>query len=234
MRNRARRADAESRPFRRRRSWLLLAPLVLLAVAFAFIPAAASGQDGPCTAQVSTERGDPAFISVDCGQGRRIDGAEINTSQPGELDRNVGTVCEPEGPGNEEFDCQPGGTSDQTSISADFFADNNWVCGKTPGVNGSTDPPLNVEIEVSVLQDDPPGPRVTQTFDLEVSGCPSSGGGEDTDPDEDDGRVPSGGVDSGAGGTADGAPRAGLLAAAGLLLAATVVLATAGRARRTS
>jgi hypothetical protein len=182
---------------------------------------------------VSTDRGDPAFISVDCGQGRRIDGAEINTSQPGELDPDVGTACEPEGRGETEFDCQPVFPSDQTSISADFFADNNWVCGETPGVRGSTDPPLNVDIEISVLQDVPPGPRFTQTFDLEVSGCPSSGGGEDTDPD-DDGRVPSGGVASGAGGTADGGPSAGLLVAAGLLLAATITLAAAGRVRRAS
>ncbi len=196
------------------RRLVLLAVLLVLVLLAALAPASAmaGGGDsgGTCDATVTTTQSmSTASFGVDCGDGNNIASVTLRTNEEneGSVEGDDNTDCTEQS--NREFECSP--TDPDSSIGGRFEIDgNDDVCA---------DPRLEVSFTVD-LEDG----TTEEINNVEVSGCSDSTSGGD----EDSGATPEGGVDSGAGGTANPAasPGAALPIAGATLL--VVALASAG------
>ena len=193
---------------------LLLA--VLAALTLALLPSAASAQSGSCTVELTATQ-DPAVgtFSVDCDP-NTITRAEIGSSETGSIEEGTGTECRPNGR-DTNFTCEP--TRSSSLVTGRFRAADDDVCDRP-----------RLELTVSVTT----GAGSDEVGDVEIRNCSaSSPDGADSD-DED---VPEGGIDTGAGGTADSVPtdwsgaRFAALALVTLAVVAGALALRRGRAR---
>lgn len=207
---------------------LLLVLLPVIALLAALAPAAASAQDdgsddtdGPCTVRLSEDADDPtrANFAVDCGD-TNIVNANLSITDD-ENGSNVvdGDETDCSENSSTDFDCEPADDDGPRVSGALANAQDQEVCA---------DPPLTVTFEVDLEEGSP----ATATIeDYELTGCDDSSG---SSGDTDDGALPEGGVDSGAGGVADSsAPAAGgVIAIVALMLTGGALLARRARASR--
>jgi hypothetical protein len=225
---------------------------VLLLLAAAFAPASASAQSvGDCTAEVSSTQ-DPAVaaFSFDCGTSTIVS-AELTPSESGSIEEGTGTDCSPDG-ASEIFTCRP--TSSPSSlVTGRFRASDESVCddsrlsvsfavetnagrrdvehSRVSNCSNESDAGASQEADDSDCEDFASREEAQNFFEQE--------GGPEEDPHfldaDNDGvacegfRAPTGGVDSGGGGTADPGRPSPLLfvlggTAIGLLLAGVTTL----------
>ena len=176
-----------ARTHRRRRLLLgLLLPVLLVA---AVSPSSALAQSPSCRAEVrSTQDVEVAAFSLDCDP-TRIRSAQVRTTRSGSVDENTGTRCSPDGR-DTEFTCEP--TSASSLVTARFRATAGEICD---------DRRLEMRFRVET---EPSGAVVEVSRRVSDCAAQSGGGGENAGTSGDDGDVPRGGVDTGAGGAQRG------------------------------
>lgn len=167
--------------------------LVALAPTAAMAGTSNDGSSGPCTAKLtSTQDRAVASFSVDCGDGNEISNVNLQTNEnnEGSVEGDSGTDCTERS--SREFDCSP--TDPATSIGGRFrSAGEDEVCA---------DPRLQIDFSVN-LEDG----RIVEINNVDVANCSDT---SDTSGGEDNGSTPEGGVDSGAGGTAQASSELGI------------------------
>ena len=199
-------------------------PLVLLSLALVPGPASAQAGGNACKGKLTGED-QQAELSFSCNF--NVSGLEIFSNKDATIS---GDFKGEQGQGHEGFVCpQPVLKGPPGEQGGDSFGEDPAICeGGLSAGNTATGAlvarddvcdPLALRINASGLGED--------AFVVWIQGC-----GRDDDgrrPDQDEGQIPRGGVQSGggAGAPADG-PGAGLLAAAGLILAAALGLGIAG------
>ena len=212
---------------RRSRLRVLLGAVPLAVVLLAPVPGSASAQTGgpECKGKLTGED-QHAELSFSCNF--NVNGLLIFSNKDATIS---GDFKGEEGQGREGFVCvQPVLKGPPGQQGGDRFGDEPAVCegGLSAG---------NTATGALVARDDVCDPlalrvgasgRGEDTFIARIQGC----GREDDGgphPDEDEGQIPRGGVQSGGGGAPADATGPGLLAAAGLILAAALGLGIARR-----
>ena len=207
----------------RRRSRLreLLAPVPLAVVLLALMPASASAQTAgnACDGEL-TGAGQQAELSFSCNF--NVNGLEIVSNKDATIS---GDIKGEEGQGREGFVCvQPVLKGPSGRQGGDSFGEVPAICEGSLSAGNTATGTLVARDDVC----DPLALRIGafsagaagDEFIVRIQGC--EGGDDGPRPDEDEGQIPRGGVQSGGGaGAPADATSAGLLAA-GLILAAAL------------
>lgn len=235
MRDRAERGhEVQGRPSRWRLG-LLVASLAVLAIAL--MPGSASAQapaPGVCDGTLRGE-GNRAELTFQCDFD--VDQLEIRSNKDVLLapargeEGPEGFICLPPiAQGPDQNQGEPNNFGDPTDCAGNLAA--NTTATGTIVAQDVCDP---LELRITARHTDT---MIEDTFDVEIRGCPDGGPGDGGggngggDPDEDSGTTPSGGVQSGAGGTADDGGSALMPVGLGLILAGTLGLGAVGLVRR--